>query len=329
METCANGVYHFHLMLQFHASSDSRRLQQFFFEDLKAGASVSDICGEGMCRKKLQQSIDRGFFYVFADKLGTVFGKDCQPFTAGNYMPVWTSCKCRQVLGKWPENLWKQYKASDEVYEELLFLCRDGVLSRKRNLDACVQRQEGQQAQATIQERIKRIRGNSVLFQPFAFLPAAHDWLQLFKRDELRYPILIARGPSRSGKTEWAKSLFSKPLELKVGNLEVFPDGMRAFKRNVHDGIVLDDVRDLGFLVFHQEKIQGKCDYCVEFGSTAGGTCAFHLDLFAIPIVATINGSTRNQNLLETDDFLSNPGNRVLVEFPPTTAADEDACVAR
>ena len=39
METCANGEYHFHLMLQFHASSDSRQLRQFFVDDLKAGAS--------------------------------------------------------------------------------------------------------------------------------------------------------------------------------------------------------------------------------------------------------------------------------------------------
>ena len=35
---------------------------------------------------------------------------------------------------------------------------------------------------------------------------------------------------------------------------------MRQFQRGVHDGLVLDDVRDLDFLVSHQEKLQGKHD---------------------------------------------------------------------
>ena len=41
--------------------------------------------------------------------------------------------------------------------------------------------------------------------------------------DMLRYPLLIIKGASASGKMEFAKSLFHNPLELKVGNSEVFP----------------------------------------------------------------------------------------------------------
>ncbi len=84
----------------------------------------------------------------------------------------------------------------------------------------------------------------------------------------------------------------------------------------VHDGIVLDDVRDCKFLVRHQDKIQGKYDSVIEFGSTPGGQCAFSRNLFATPVVATINHSTANLNLLQADDWLGNPGNRVLVTFP-------------
>ena len=57
-----------------------------------------------------------------------------------------------------------------------------------------------------------------------------------------------------------------------------------------------------------------KYDGVVEFASTPGGSCAYHLDLFAIPIVATINYSTKNRELLNTHDWLGNAGNRVLVE---------------
>ncbi len=74
-----------------------------------------------------------------------------------------------------------------------------------------------------------------------------------------------------------------------------------------------DDVRDLQFLVDHREKLQGKYDCLVEFGPTAGGTCAYHLDPFGVPVVATINDSTKNLGFLDGHDWLANPGNPVLV----------------
>jgi hypothetical protein len=79
--------------------------------------------------------------------------------------------------------------------------------------------------------------------------------------------------------------------------------------------VILDDVRDLQFLVSHQEKIQGKYDCMVEFGSTAGGTCAYYVDLFGVPVVATVNFSTMNLQYLDSHDWLSNVGNRVLVHL--------------
>ncbi len=219
------------------------------------------------------------------------------------------------MLGKWPETLWKKYKVTHEVYEDLLYKSRDGVVSRKRNLEACRQREEQQAARQALEERVKRIRGNPELFKPFPEVPEAKAWLNVFNQDAVRYPILIVLGPSRSGKTEWAKSLFQRPLELKVGSLDHFPDRLREFRRGWHDALVLDDVRDMAWVVRHQEKLQGKYDVELEFGSTPGGHLAYSLDLFALPVVVTVNYSTANLGLLLTDDFLSNPGNRVLVKF--------------
>ena len=145
-------------------------------------------------------------------------------------------------------------------------------------------------------------------------MPAATAWLRGFRLDALRYPLLIVLGPSGAGKTEWAKSLFRNPKELKIGKLPHFPDDMRGFARGVHDGLVLDDVRDLQFLSDHQEKLQGKYDSAVEFASTAGGTCAFKKYLYGTPTVVTINYSTKNRDLLSTHDWLGNPANREVVE---------------
>ena len=160
----------------------------------------------------------------------------------------------------------------------------------------------------------------ATLFKPFEKVPAAEAWLSLFSEELDRYPFLVVLAPSRAGKTEWAKSLFKQPLVIQVGNLEHFPDGLRRFRRKVHDGIVLDDMRDFYFCERHQEKLQGKVDTEVEFATTPSGQYAFSKWLWRVPVVVTANYTTKNRDLLETSDFLANKDNRVLVErtSPPT-----------
>ena len=130
----------------------------------------------------------------------------------------------------------------------------------------------------------------------------------------------VVHAPSYCGKTEWANSLFQRPLELKVGTLQHFPEAMRRFDRDNFDGLVLDDVRDLTFLSEHQEKLQGKVDKAVEFASTPGGKCAYEKWLWRVPVVFTANYTTRNRELLQSNDFLGNQDNRVVVTrtAPPT-----------
>ena len=98
------------------------------------------------------------------------------------------------------------------------------------------------------------------------------------------------------------------------GNLPKLADGLRQFRRNHHDGIVLDDMRDFYFCVRHQEKLQGKVDTKSEFASTPSGQHAFSKWLWRVPVVVTANYTTRNRDLLEHNDFLANPNNRVIVE---------------
>jgi len=213
-------------------------------------------------------------------------------------------------------------KLTGEKYEEYLFLSRDGVVARKRNLDVCREWAEHREQEQGMLARATRIRTDGNLVRPFPEIPAVTEWLATFKEDRLRYPLLIVHGPSLSGKTEYAKSLFNgKHHEMKMGEIEHFPDSMRKFDRKIHTGIVMDDVRDLAFLKRHQDKIQGKYDSLVEFGSTPSGQHAYSKDLFAVPIVITVNNDTANLQFLITDDFLGNEGNRVVIRFPPPMAA--------
>jgi len=314
MEKTKEGKPHYHLMLQFHRQVD-RTTAAFVFEGHRPNANATDLCGEGLCRKKLQQCINRGFFYVFADKEGTCTNEDGTPCVAGNYGPVWSQERFTyQVLGAWPEKLWKQRKLSTGKYRKYLYLTRDGVAGRLRNLDLV----EAEEARAELEDEmarnIKRIRSNPAVYTPFPTDDEAAAWLKCFEVDALRYPILIVLGPSHSAKTEWAKALFVAPLELKVGKLNQFPDLLRTFDRKVHDAIVLDDIRDLAFLADVQDKLQGKYDALLEFGTTPGGQCNYTKYLFKVPIVATANYSTANLGYLASHDWLGNAQNRTVIE---------------
>ena len=232
-----------------------------------------------------------------------------------------TAAKKRyKVLGKWAQSLWAERKLSHAVYEEYIFLSRDGVSGRKRNLDLVVEWEKAKRRKEEIKERKERIQNNKDLFPGFPTVPAAEAWLKTFKKDAVRYPILIVLGKSHTGKTEWANSLFKNALELEIGGLTHFPEKMREYDEDKHDALILDDLRDLHFLREHQEKIQGNYRKEVEFASTQGGTCAFSRNLWAVPVVATCNYDTKNLQYLETDDWLSKKENRVVVHWPPSEA---------
>ena len=315
LEACETDGLHTHLVLQFKKEVD-KTARSFVFEGLTPNVRAGDYLGEGFNGKRHQQSVDRGFFYVFADKLGTQREANGEPCFEGNHVPVWLAAKKGQsryvVLGKWSENLWKARKLSNDTYDEYLYLARDGVLSRKRNLDE-VRGWEEKRAQT--KEREAATRRVKAKFQPFKEVPAVTAWLSRLSEEHDRYPFLVVLAPSRAGKTEFAKSLFKRPLVVTVGDLEHFPDGLRRFKRNFHDGLVLDDLRDFAFCVRHQEKLQGKVDTATEFASTPSGQYSFAKWLWKVPVVVTANYTTKNRSLFETCDFLGNTENRVLVEL--------------
>ena len=70
LEATKRGALHFHMMVQFTKAMNCT-LVRFAFEELKMRADPHDILGEGWSGRKLQESLNRGFFYVYADKIGT------------------------------------------------------------------------------------------------------------------------------------------------------------------------------------------------------------------------------------------------------------------
>jgi len=327
LETNGDGTKHLHVMLQFYKAAD-RHAETFRFEGVRPNARPHDLLGEGWGGRRLQASLDRGFFYTWAAKEGTARDEQGNLCVAGNYEPAWTTAKCKYtVSGKWLDSLFRAYKLSPDTYEEYLYLCRDNVVSRKRNLDALRAQTAAVERKREIEERAKSLRSDPAVFQPFKPVAEARAWLEVFERKAMRYPLLVVFAPSHTGKTEFAKSLFERPFKVEIGDLPHFPDKMRQFDKKRFDGIVLDDVRDLSFVALHQEKLQGNYEAELEFGSTAGGTCVYYQDLWKVPVAVTVNFSTRNLDFLATHDYLSKKENVHFLAFsgrpgeaPPQTS---------
>ena len=327
MELCRQGRPHLHFMVQFRDQVDCSS-RKFAFKGILPNARPTwlDYCRQGRNKKNPQQSLDRGFFYVFADKIGTCTDEFGSPCVHGNYAPNWTDMAYRyEVLGDWPEKLWRRRQLTHEQYGRYVVLCRDRVAARKRNLEEVTKGEDELLDLEEAAENADRIHSNPLLYKPFKTFEVAQEWLQSFTKDALRYSLMLVRGSSLSGKTELAKSWFRHPLSLKIGHLlEVFPAKMRKYNRRTHDGIVLDDIRDLQFLVNFQHVFQGKPDEEVGFAeNTGGGTCAYSKLVFATPFVATFNDSAKNLDFLEKDDFLSKPENRVILHLRSSPFVDD------
>ena len=72
MELCRRRRRHLHLMVQFRAAVDCPS-SKFAFQGIRPNArpTWTDYCQQGRNKRNPQQSLDRGFFYVFANKVGT------------------------------------------------------------------------------------------------------------------------------------------------------------------------------------------------------------------------------------------------------------------
>ena len=152
---------------------------------------------------------------------------------------------------------------------------------------------------------------------PFPRVPAVDKWLSSIAdgvaKFATRFPMLVLLGPSFSGKTEFAMSLFSNPLMLRIGANMFFPDGMRAFDQ--HDAIVLDDIRDAQFIVKHQDVLQSTNGEHW-FGQSPTGQSAYWKNLWGTPFILTMNFTTTNLQYFLDDDFCKRAANCRLARFP-------------
>ena len=94
LEMSGEGNLHAHLVLQFRKAV-GRSVAFFLWSGHHPNASSHDLLGQGLNNnpKILQPSIDRGFFYVWADTEGAQRDGDGKVCVDGNHVPSWAKLR--------------------------------------------------------------------------------------------------------------------------------------------------------------------------------------------------------------------------------------------
>ena len=222
------------------------------------------------------KATQRGHFYCSVQKTGAIFNSTIYPPWGGFWVPEIS----------WVVSLWKQHKLDHDRYLQLSALLRDGH-DRRRASVAAVQATE--QVNTFAKERALARELILAKSRPFKVLsPAVECWKMAYEEVEERYQMLVFHGPSQTGKSRLARSLFGEDRTLVVDVQHAEHPDLRGFRRHQHRAIVLDEVASPSFIVSNKKVLQAHVDGAI-LGQSATQLYTYEVFLWRVPIMLTTN----------------------------------------
>ena len=182
---------HLHCFLEFKEAVDWTTLEMVRFQGSRPDARPTIARGDN--QKDVR---NQGHFYVFADKVGTVFVA-----TSG-----WEPWVDYTVKGWWLDELWTQHKLDHQMYLHYAEQVRVGFLGRLRQVQAL---QDRERVTTLQKKRADVAQLLAPLKNPFRseVVERLKPWSKHYDKLDDRYSFLVLRGASRSGKSSLAKAL--------------------------------------------------------------------------------------------------------------------------
>ena len=310
------GRVHCHCYLSWHGPGakgvDHRTTDAFVFDSVRPRVDCnSEHRGPYYWLKATQH----GHFYTSVFKMGTYYA-------ATNYAP-WTGIWVPEE--HWIKSLWKQHKLSHEMYIALSIRFRDGHDRRRACVEAVI---SGELSQSYVQEKAAARLLLEKSVKPFKPLPdAIQTWKLQYDEPLERYKMLVLFGPSCTGKSRLARSLFgvSDTLVVDVQHAE-HPD-LRGYRRSVHKAVLLDEVSSPKFLVANKKVLQAHVDGAI-LGQSATQLYTYEVFLWRTPLMLTTNNfdysgfSLSDVNWIETNAvavFVGEPVWELSAIVPPAS----------
>ena len=217
----------------------------------KVVLKLSDVIWQGikphvqimrpMGKNGMQLSSAHGLYYVMAPKIG-------QLYQAGSKIPhEQFAVLPRTILG-----LWQARKLTSQNARTELIKTRARGIQGACDLIQYVDNEVSMDAhQEELQSLRSKLRGAMVRFIEHRQVNAWKlQYQPSLRGSQHRYKLLLLRGPSRAGKSMYARHLFGDENTLLInfqGLSDTLPD-LRHFKRNKHKAIILDEANPLQVL---------------------------------------------------------------------------------
>ena len=276
---------HFHAFLKSEgADLRIKQLHPYAFKDVQPhmSASLSGVSMKGNGRQCWS-----GFFYCcIAEKIGTLY---CQatklPFSGFLVSPTW-------IL-----NLVQGKKLEPTAARALLVRCANGSRHVKE-LEAHEAHLEEEAVQKA-EEEAQRLLSDTL--KPSKQYPLVNAWIKQFEKARHRYKFLVLQGPSRVGKTAFARSLCDPGFEtLEINCASGAEPDLRAYRLSKHGLILFDEI--VPQQVVSQRKVFQAQSAKVQMGCSA--TNVYSYDIFVWRkkfVLASNNWDTSLSQLSEPD----------------------------
>ena len=183
-----------------------------------------------------KRACQHGHFYVQVMKAGTLRSETNYPPFTGVWAPeAW-----------WATSLWKMHKLDHDSYLRLSAELRDGHSHRKTQVEAVIATETFYEHLAEQQAALQAIARKSLPFKPLQ--PLIETFLMQFEELDDRYKFLVLYGPSRTGKSRLARSLFGTDRTLVVDILNAEHPNLKGYRRGRHRAILLDEMKSPEFV---------------------------------------------------------------------------------
>ena len=252
---------------------DHRTTDEWVFAGVRPRVDVnSETRGPSYWLKATQ----RGHFYCSVHKKGAIY-------TATNY-PPWEGSWVPDTA--WVVSLHRQQRLDHDAYLHLSARLGDGHDRRKASIEAV---RATEATYAFQEERAwarRQLLAKALPFKPLC--PEIEGWLMSFEELEERYRMLVLHGPSRTGKSRLAHSLFGFDRTLVVDVQHAEHPDMHGFRRHHHVAVLLDEVADPSFIVNNKKLLQAHVDGAI-LGQSATQMFTYEVFLWRVPIILTTN----------------------------------------
>ena len=249
LHSANDGRVHLHAYFSWHGANskgiDHKTTDAWVFRGVRPRVDKNT---EGRGPWHWLKATQHGHFYVSVMKRGTLHSGTNYPPWEGEWAPD----------RSWVLTLYAQHKLTHAQYLDLSIKLRDGHDKRKKCVEAIIS-DERALACAKAKKEARALIARKA--RPFRPLPdEIQTWRGQYSEAEERYKMLVLHGPSCTGKSRLARSLFGDDVTLVVDVQHAEHPDLRSYDWAIHKALLLDEVASPKFLVDNKKLLQAHVD---------------------------------------------------------------------